>query len=77
MQRQSDNRHHLITQVGFLHFLENTLAHIVHQGMAFLTRYRELRGETAEGLDEVEYNFGRVFHQLGEPPPPLPRPFCL
>ncbi|EIW58576.1 TPR-like protein [Trametes versicolor FP-101664 SS1] len=48
MQRQSDNRHHLITQ-----------------GMAFLTRYRELRGETAEGLDEVEYNFGRVFHQLG------------
>ncbi|KAI1783533.1 TPR-like protein [Ganoderma leucocontextum] len=48
MQRQSDNRHHLITQ-----------------GMAFLTKYRELRGETAEGLDEVEYNFGRVFQQLG------------
>ncbi|KAI9062521.1 TPR-like protein [Trametes sanguinea] len=48
MQRQSDNRHHLITQA-----------------MAFLTRYRELRGESAEGLDEVEYNFGRVFHQLG------------
>ncbi|KAI0738457.1 TPR-like protein [Daedaleopsis nitida] len=48
MQRQSDNRHHLITQ-----------------GVAFLTRYRELRGDTAEGLDEVEYNFGRVFHQLG------------
>ncbi|KAL7280359.1 hypothetical protein ACG7TL_005282 [Trametes sanguinea] len=33
--------------------------------MAFLTRYRELRGESAEGLDEVEYNFGRVFQQLG------------
>ena len=33
--------------------------------MAFLTKYRELRGETAEGLDEVEYNFGRVFQQLG------------
>ncbi|KAM5536661.1 hypothetical protein V8D89_009756 [Ganoderma adspersum] len=48
MQRQSDNRHHLITQ-----------------GMAFLTKYRELRGEMAEGLDEVEYNFGRVFQQLG------------
>ncbi|TBU44059.1 TPR-like protein [Dichomitus squalens] len=48
MQRQSDNRHHLIAQ-----------------GMAFLTKYRELRGETAEGLDEVEYNFGRVFQQLG------------
>ncbi|RDX56401.1 TPR-like protein [Lentinus brumalis] len=48
MQRQSDNRHHLITQ-----------------GMAFLTRYRELRGDAAGGLDEVQYNFGRVFHQLG------------
>ncbi|CDO69335.1 hypothetical protein BN946_scf184746.g16 [Trametes cinnabarina] len=48
MQRQSDNRHHLITQA-----------------MAFLTRYRELRGESAEGVDEVEYNFGRVFQQLG------------
>lgn len=49
----------------------------VRQGMAFLTRYRELRGDTAEGLDEVEYNFGRVFHQLGKPPPPGPRPFHL
>ncbi|KAI0820756.1 TPR-like protein [Trametes gibbosa] len=48
MQRQSDNRHFLITQA-----------------MAFLTRYRELRGDCAQGLDEVEYNFGRVFHQLG------------
>ncbi|KAI0766969.1 TPR-like protein [Trametes elegans] len=48
MQRQSDNRHHLITQA-----------------MAFLTRYRELRGDTAQGMDEVEYNFGRVFQQLG------------
>ena len=35
------------------------------QSMAFLTKYRELRGETAEGVDEVEYNFGRVFQQLG------------
>lgn len=33
--------------------------------MAFLTKYRELRAETTEGLDEVEYNFGRVFQQLG------------
>ncbi|KAI0642215.1 TPR-like protein [Trametes meyenii] len=48
MQRQSDNRHHLIAQ-----------------SMAFLTRYRELRGDTAEGVDEVEYNFGRIFQQLG------------
>ncbi|KAI0730796.1 TPR-like protein [Earliella scabrosa] len=48
MQRQSDNRHHLITQA-----------------MAFLTRYRELRDMTQDGHDEVEYNFGRVFQQLG------------
>ena len=33
--------------------------------MAFLTKYRELRGEMAQGLDEVEYNFGRAFQQLG------------
>ncbi|KAI0696177.1 TPR-like protein [Cytidiella melzeri] len=46
MQRQADNRHHLVTQ-----------------GLAFLTRYRDFRGEDAP--DEVEYNFGRAFHQLG------------
>ena len=33
--------------------------------MAFLTRYRELRDMTQDGHDEVEYNFGRVFQQLG------------
>ncbi|CAL1715852.1 unnamed protein product [Somion occarium] len=48
MQRQADNRHHLITQ-----------------GMAFLTKYRNLRGGLADEMDEIEYNFGRTFHQLG------------
>ncbi|KAI0031922.1 TPR-like protein [Vararia minispora EC-137] len=48
MQRQADNRHHLITQA-----------------MAFLTRYRELRKGDPAGLDEVEFNFGRAFQQLG------------
>ncbi|EKM76639.1 hypothetical protein AGABI1DRAFT_122552 [Agaricus bisporus var. burnettii JB137-S8] len=48
MQRQSDNRHHLIVQA-----------------MAFLTKYRNMRGTTSQGLGEVEYNFGRTFHQLG------------
>ncbi|KAG6897632.1 hypothetical protein C0992_012861 [Termitomyces sp. T32_za158] len=48
MQRQSDNRHHLITQA-----------------MAFLTQYRKLRGQNSQSLGEVEYNFGRAFHQLG------------
>jgi len=48
MQRQSDNRHHLVVQA-----------------MAFLSKYRNLRGENTQGMNEVEYNFGRMFHQLG------------
>jgi len=48
MQRQSDNRQHLIAQ-----------------GMAFLSRYRNIRSSSAERTDEVEYNFGRIFQQLG------------
>ncbi|KAL9710688.1 transcription factor TFIIIC subunit tfc4 [Leucoagaricus gongylophorus] len=48
MQRQSDNRHHLIVQA-----------------MAFLTQYGKLRGTNPCGLGEVEFNFGRAFHQLG------------
>lgn len=48
MQRQSDNRHHLIAQA-----------------MAFFTRYRNLRQADTVESDEVEYNFGRAFQQLG------------
>jgi len=48
MQRQADNRHHLVAQ-----------------GMAFLSQYRKLRGADAADLDEVEFNFGRAFQQLG------------
>ncbi|KAH9944859.1 TPR-like protein [Amylocystis lapponica] len=48
MQRQSDNRHHLVTQ-----------------GMAFLSRYRTLREHDVDGMDEVDFNFGRAFQQLG------------
>ncbi|KAK0189733.1 hypothetical protein F5146DRAFT_1103820 [Armillaria mellea] len=47
MQRQSDNRHHLIAQA-----------------LAFLSRYRIIRGANLQGESEVEYNFGRSFHQL-------------
>ncbi|KAJ7158369.1 hypothetical protein C8R43DRAFT_995733 [Mycena crocata] len=47
MQRQSDNRHHLITQA-----------------MAVLARYRQLRQEQPGALGEVDFNFGRAFHQL-------------
>jgi general transcription factor 3C polypeptide 3 (transcription factor C subunit 4) len=48
MQRQSDNRHHLVTQA-----------------MALLSQYRKLRARDTRGLSEVEFNFGRAFHQLG------------
>ncbi|KIK67134.1 hypothetical protein GYMLUDRAFT_37174 [Collybiopsis luxurians FD-317 M1] len=48
MQRQSDNRHHLIAQ-----------------GMAFLSKYRSLRTVDPARICEVEYNFGRLFQQLG------------
>ncbi|TFY64254.1 hypothetical protein EVJ58_g2743 [Rhodofomes roseus] len=48
MQRQADNRNHLVTQ-----------------GMAFLSRYRTIRGTHSEDVDEVEFNFGRAFQQLG------------
>jgi general transcription factor 3C polypeptide 3 (transcription factor C subunit 4) len=34
--------------------------------MAFLTRYRALRQAEVAESDEVEYNFGRAFQQLGE-----------
>jgi len=33
--------------------------------MAFLTRYRALRQVDGAESDEVEYNFGRAFQQLG------------
>ncbi|KAG2354401.1 hypothetical protein BDR07DRAFT_1306230 [Suillus spraguei] len=49
MQRQSDNRHHMIAQ-----------------GMAFLSQYRTLRKSSDDEVSaEVDYNFGRAFHQLG------------
>ncbi|KAF8883905.1 hypothetical protein CPB84DRAFT_1750548 [Gymnopilus junonius] len=48
MQRQSDNRHHLVVQA-----------------MAFLSKYRKLRGVDDQTVREVEFNFARTFHQLG------------
>jgi hypothetical protein len=33
--------------------------------MAFLSQYRKLRACNTRGFGEVEYNFGRAFHQLG------------
>ena len=49
MQRQSDNRNYLVVQA-----------------MGFMAKYRKLRGPTDESYaDEIEYNFGRAYHQLG------------
>lgn len=36
--------------------------------MAFLSRYRTLRQVDGTESDEVEYNFGRAFQQLGKSP---------
>jgi general transcription factor 3C polypeptide 3 (transcription factor C subunit 4) len=53
MQRQCDNRHHMVAQ-----------------GFAFLSIYRRKRLANGEhARKEVEYNFGRAFHQLGESVP--------
>ena len=35
--------------------------HTIVQGISTLSRYAEIRGASSE----VEYNFGRAFHQLG------------
>ncbi|KDN41099.1 hypothetical protein RSAG8_07653, partial [Rhizoctonia solani AG-8 WAC10335] len=49
MQRQADNRNHMVTQ-----------------GFAFLSKYRSLRaGEGPLKAEEVDYNLGRGFQQLG------------
>ncbi|KAF8704762.1 TPR-like protein, partial [Rhizoctonia solani] len=49
MQRQADNRNHMVTQ-----------------GFAFLSKYRTIRAcESALKSEEVDYNLGRGFQQLG------------
>ncbi|TFY73343.1 hypothetical protein EWM64_g10669, partial [Hericium alpestre] len=39
--------------------------HFIAQAMAFLSQYREMRKDDPGGMDEVEFNFGRAFQQLG------------
>ncbi|KAJ9585404.1 hypothetical protein L9F63_002787 [Diploptera punctata] len=36
---------------------------LVTQGLAFMWKYKQLRGE--DGYHEIHYNIGRAFHQLG------------
>lgn len=42
-----------------------------NQGMAFLSQYRKIRKSSGDEmmLAEVDYNFGRAFHQLGAKTP--------
>ncbi|KAJ7848411.1 hypothetical protein B0H13DRAFT_2361910 [Mycena leptocephala] len=64
MQRQCDNRHHLITQVDLLGPLSISELIVVRKAIAFLARYRALRVKSGNHLVEIEYNVGRTFHQL-------------
>jgi general transcription factor 3C polypeptide 3 (transcription factor C subunit 4) len=36
------------------------------QGLAFMSQYRKFRSQDPDGAQEVEYNFGRLFHQIGK-----------
>ena len=54
----------MIVQVGRLlsSLLHDHSSYINSQGMAFFSKYRELRRHAH--LEEVNYNMGRAFHQL-------------
>ncbi|KAJ7770629.1 TPR-like protein [Mycena metata] len=39
--------------------------YLVTQGMAFLTSYRQFRQGNANTEEEIEYNYGRAFQQIG------------
>ena len=69
MQRQADNRHHMIAQVRSLKTL-NELILSSCQSLAFMSQYRKIRAQDPHGAQEVEYNFGRLFHQIGPFFPP-------
>lgn len=56
----------MITQVRVLpSHLAEIATNFLIKGFAFLSRYRKLRGGQDEDVDEVDYNFGRAFQQLG------------
>jgi len=61
LNRQSDNRNFQIAQV-----CPRSSTSLTLQGFAFLTRYRKLSPQDPVSQEEVEYNFGRAFHGLGE-----------
>jgi len=65
MQRQADNRHHMIAQVGSLNPPNGPILSS-RQSLAFMSQYRKIRAQDPHGAQEVEYNFGRLFHQIGQ-----------
>jgi general transcription factor 3C polypeptide 3 (transcription factor C subunit 4) len=65
MQRQADNRHYMIAQVGAGALLLHPFHEPIPQSLAFLTQYRSIRLKDQANIDEVEFNFGRAFHQIG------------
>ena len=66
MQRQADNRHHMIAQVGLFPACVKLILSSF-QGLAFMSQYRKIRARDSDSTQEVEYNFGRLFHQIGQP----------
>lgn len=65
MNRQSDNRNYQIAQVRIP--LPRACSRADRrQGLAFLTKYRKLALREHVSEEEVEYNYGRSFHGLGE-----------
>lgn len=69
MQRQADNRNFLITQVRLYRSAPRCFCNrpMIPQAMGFMSKYRALRGPGDDDpkADEIEYNFGRAFHQIG------------
>jgi general transcription factor 3C polypeptide 3 (transcription factor C subunit 4) len=65
--RRADNRQHLLVQVRVNKpwYLVTILIGCL-QGVAFLEEYRKHRGKDNLATQEVEYNFGRFFHQLSQ-----------
>ena len=65
MQRQADNRNYLVSQVSRIAVVP--LMSKFLQAIGFLSQYRALRGaEDSSYADEIEYNYGRAFHHLGQ-----------
>jgi len=73
MTRQSDNRNFQISQVGaevphppFAVFGDGPGRVADKQGLAFLTKYRKYSRKDELSQEEVEFNYGRAFHGIGE-----------